>query len=109
MSWSYSSWLSTHRPDCSVPWASQLRPPNVGEVRNALLAEKPACRSWVVPASRTAETLDEIDEYDEDVFALQGGEQAVARHGVCLRRRGRGRRGCLGKFEHRGDDRRRGH
>ena len=66
-------------------------PPNVGEVRNALRAEKPAARSRSVPASSTASTCGEnvgvldrdpavaLDEGDEDVLAAQAGQQLVGR------------------------------
>ena len=44
-----------------MEWASQLMPPNVGEVRNALREEKPAAASSALPASRTASTPGEKD------------------------------------------------
>ncbi|WP_425558977.1 hypothetical protein [Kutzneria kofuensis] len=44
----------TSTPDSRVECASQLPPPNVDEVRNPVLAAKPACCSFCVPASSTA-------------------------------------------------------
>ena len=38
-SWLYRCWLSTQSPDCSVECASQLMPPNVGDVSHALCVE----------------------------------------------------------------------
>ena len=70
-----------------VEWASQLMPPNVGEVRKALRAEHPA---WVNAAGaacaalrrrrRRSGALDgdlavALDEDEEDVLAPQPGEQ----------------------------------
>ena len=45
-----------------MEWASQLPPPNVGEVRKALREENPAARSRLVPASSTASTRAENAE-----------------------------------------------
>ena len=53
---------SIRTPDCRVECASQLRPPNVGEVRNALRDAKPADRSCAAPRSSTASTWGENDE-----------------------------------------------
>ena len=52
----YRRALSTHTPDCRVEWASQLTPPNVGDVSQPLSDEKPAARSPRVPESSTAST-----------------------------------------------------
>ena len=64
-----------------MPWASQLIPANVGEVRNALREEKPAAANESVPRVRTSvhrgrdgRVLDRhptvaLDEDDEDVLA----------------------------------------
>ena len=97
-SWLYRRWPSTRIPDCIVECASQLRPPNVGEVRKALREEKPAARSCAVPcvehgvdARREGRVLDRdppvaLDEHEQDVLAAQAGQQPVAG-----RRRGSGR------------------
>ena len=65
-------------------------PPNVGEVRKALRAEKPAARSCSVPAvehgvdrGRERGALDRdlpvaLDEHEQDVLAAQAGQQPVA-------------------------------
>ena len=45
-----------------VECASQLMPPNVGEVRNALREEKPRACSRLVPLSRMESTAGEKDE-----------------------------------------------
>ena len=43
-----------------MPWASQLIPAYVGEVRNALREEKPAARNESVPRVRTPFTSGEM-------------------------------------------------
>ena len=91
MSWSWTCLLSTQRPDCSVEWASQLTPPNVGEVKNALRDENPAAVRALVPSSRT-ETMPganggslhsgltvALDEGDDHVLAAQAGQQVGGR------------------------------
>ena len=74
-----------------MEWASQLMPPNVGEVRNALRDANPAARSCVgagvedgVDLRRERRTLDgdpavALDERDDDVLAAQAGEQVLRR------------------------------
>ena len=42
---SYRCWSSIHKPESKVPWASQLLPPAVGEVRKALREANPAALS----------------------------------------------------------------
>jgi hypothetical protein len=49
-------------PDCIVACASQLSPPNVGEVRKALREAKPSARSYAVPRASTASTAGENEE-----------------------------------------------
>ncbi len=83
----YRCWLSTHSPDCRVEWASQLMPPKVGEVTQALCVDQPALGQHAVllaqdgvDARREARTLDgdlpvAFDEDDEDVLAAQAGQQ----------------------------------
>src|SRR5450755_127770 len=48
--------LLTHSPDCRVEWASQLIPPKVGEVSQALCVDQPARASKPVCWRRTAST-----------------------------------------------------
>ena len=45
-----------------VAWASQLMPPNVGDFRKPLRAEKPASPSWSSPRSRTVSIRGAIGE-----------------------------------------------
>ena len=50
----YRCVLLTHSPDCRVEWASQLIPPKVGEVSQALCVDQPARASEAVRWRRTA-------------------------------------------------------
>ena len=45
--------LLTHSPDCRVEWASQLIPPKVGEVSQALCVDQPALVSLPFCRCRT--------------------------------------------------------
>jgi hypothetical protein len=62
VTWSYFCWESIHRPLSRVECASQLTPPKVGEVRNALRAENPWEASSASPWRRTASTPGENQE-----------------------------------------------
>ena len=87
VSWAYRCVLSTHSPDCRVEWASQLIPPKVGEVSQALWEDQPALgqRGGAlaqdgVDAGREARAPDgdlpvALDEGDDDVLAAQSGQQ----------------------------------
>src|SRR5260370_42333273 len=50
----YRCVVSTHSPDCRVECASQLMPPKVGEVSQALRADHPARASEAVRRRTTA-------------------------------------------------------
>ena len=55
-SWAYRCVLSTHSPDWTVEWASQLIPPKVEDLSQALCVDQPARASKPVRWRRTAST-----------------------------------------------------
>ena len=68
--------MSIRSPDCRVEWASQLMPPKVGDVRNALRDPKPAALSWENSPDLQSRLKDAVSKIDIPVFLIQPAKDA---------------------------------